>query len=122
MATLIASGSATSVSANAVSSDQISGTYQFVGPGVFTLLAKSSATGMYTTFTVGGTVLANDLAIPFTGTAGTISTADNVIVSQRILGINNRVELKFRNSTGGALTVDYMVLWDPLLGGVFRRR
>jgi len=122
MAVLIASGSALSVSANSTSAEQVSGTYQFTNAGTYSLYAKASATGMNATLIVGGTILANDLAIPFTGTAGTLDTSANPFVSQRLLGLNNKAELKFRNTTGGAVTVDFMLLWDPLLGGIFRRR
>jgi len=122
MSFIVASGSALSVSANSKSAEQVSGTYQFTGPGTYTLFAKSSATGLNCNLIVGGTILASDTAIPFTGTAGTIDLSANMLVSQRILGIQNKAELSFRNTTGGALTVDYQLLWDPLMGGLFRRR
>jgi hypothetical protein len=122
MAVIVASASALSVSANSVSAEQVSGTYQFTGAGKYSLYAKSSATGMNVTCIIGGTNLVVDSAIPFTGTAGTLDTSANPLVSQTIYGLSNKAELKFRNTTGGALTVDYILLWDPILGGVFRRR
>lgn len=111
MAVVVASGTAVSTNANTKSADQISGQYQFGGKGVYTLIAKGSATGMNLTFSVGGVALVNDLAIPFTGTAGTISVRDNVIASQLMNG--GRVELFLRNTTGGALTTDYQVWFEP---------
>lgn len=122
MAILVASNDALSVTANAVSAEQVSGTYQFTGPGKYSLYAKGSATGMNVTCIVGGTIMVNDQAIPFTGTAGTLDVTANPIFSQTLYGLNNKAELKFRNTTGGTLTVGFQLLWDPLLGGIFRRR
>ena len=79
MAIVVASGTAVSTAANTKSADQVSGTYQFVQKGKITLVAKGSATGMYLTCSVGGVALINDLPVPYTGTAGTISTNDNRI-------------------------------------------
>lgn len=112
MAVLVTSTTALSVSANAKSSDQVSGQYQYSGRGKYTLVCKGSATGLNVTCAVGGIALVNDLPIPFTGTAGTISLTDNVLVSQLMNG--GRVELTFRNTTGGALTVDSQLLYDPM--------
>ena len=109
MAITVANGSAVSVAANTKSADQVTGTYQFIGKGTVTLVAKSSATGMYATLLVGGVALINDQPIPFTGTAGTISINDNAVVSQLMAG--GRVEFYLRNSTAGAVTTDYMILF-----------
>lgn len=112
MAIVIASGTAVSTAANTKSADQISGTYQFIGKGKVTLVAKGSATGMNLQLLVGGVALVNDQPTPYTGTAGTISINDNVMASQTMNG--GRVELYLRNTTGGALTTDYLVLFEPM--------
>ena len=112
MAVVVASGTAVSTAANTKSADQVSGTYQFIGKGKVTVVGKGSATGMYITCLVGGIALVNDSAIPFTGTAGTISVNDNIMTSQVMNG--GRVELYLRNTTGGALTTDYLVLFEPM--------
>jgi hypothetical protein len=112
MAVVIASGTALSTAANTKTSDLISGTYQFVGKGKVTVVSKGSATGMYISCLVGGVALVNDLPIPYTGTAGTISINDNIITSQVMNG--GRVELYLRNTTGGALTTDYLILFEPM--------
>lgn len=112
MAVVVVAGTAVSTAANTKSSDLITGTYQFVGKGKVTLIAKGSATGMYATLLVGGQALINDQAIPYTGTAGTISVNDNVVVSQTMAG--GKIEFFLRNSTGGALTTDYIVYFDPM--------
>jgi len=105
---VISSGSATSIAGNTVSGDQVSGTYQFINTkGVIALYAKASATGLFCTMTIGGIPIINDQAIAFTGTAGTLSKTDHLLVAQAING--GRAELKFRNSTGSAVTVDFIL-------------
>jgi len=111
MAVVINSQTALSTAANTKTSDLVSGTYQFVGKGKITLAAKGSATGMNITCLVGGVALVNDQAIPYTGTAGTISINDNIITSQVMNG--GRVELYLRNATAGALTTDILLLFEP---------
>lgn len=105
MALVIGAGSAVSVAANTKTSNQISGDYEFIGQGTVTLACKASATGLNVSYSVGGVSLVNDQPIPFTGTAGTLSINDNIMVNQRVGGGRN--ELSFRNTTGGSLTVDY---------------
>ncbi len=78
MAITIVSGTALSTAANTKTADLVSGTYQNIGRGKVTLVAKGSATGMYATLLVGGVALINDQPIPYTGTAGTISINDNI--------------------------------------------
>jgi len=112
MALVVASGSAVSTAANTKSADQVSGKYQYVGKGKFTLIALGSATGMNITCNVGGVALADDTAIPYTGTAGTIDASAHVICSQVLNG--GRVELFLRNTTGGALTTDYLLYFEPM--------
>jgi len=111
MAIVIASGTATSTAANTKSSDQVSGTYQLVGKGKINLVARGSATGMNIDLKVGGISMVSDQAIPYTGTAGAISANDHVMASQVMQG--GRVELFLRNTTGGALTTDYILYFEP---------
>jgi len=111
MAIVIAAGTAVSTAANTKSSDQVSGTYQFIGKGKVTLAARGSATGMYLTLFVGGVALCNDQPTPYTGTAGALSVNDHIIASQVMNG--GRVEFFLRNATGGALTTDYLLLFEP---------
>jgi len=111
MAIVISTGSATSLAANTKSADRVSGQYQHVGPGRFTLVCLASATGMNVQCSVGGINLVNDEVIPFTGSAGTIDTSAHVMASQVLNG--GRVELFFRNSTGGSVTTDHQLLFEP---------
>jgi len=112
MAVIIASASATSVAANTKTADQVSGQFQHVGRGRFTLVALASVTGMNVECRIGGVTIAADQAIPFTGTAGTIDVSAHTITAQTLAG--GRVELFFRNTTGGAITFDTLLLFEPL--------
>jgi len=111
MAIVVASGLSTP-GANTKTADLISGTYQFIGKGKVTLVAKGSAAGINATILVGGVALVNDMPVLYTGTAGTVSINDNILASQMMNG--GRVELYLRNTTATAgTTCDYLVLFEP---------
>lgn len=112
MAIVVASGTAVSTAANTKSADQVTGRNQYVGKGRLQLIAKGSATGMTITLNCGGVAIVDDNFIPYTGTAGTVSANDNVMCDQIVSG--GRVELFLRNTTGGALTTDYIVYFTPM--------
>lgn len=107
MATPLASAMALSVSANSSSSDQVSTSKKFVGKGIIRLFCKPSATGMSVKLAVNGYPLVDSLPITWFGTTGTMSAFDNKLVEQAING--GAVELIFINTTGGALTTDYLL-------------
>jgi len=111
MAIVITGGIYTCV-ANTKSADLVSGTYQFIGKGKVTLIAKASATAPALTCSVGGIAMVNDVKIPYTGTAGTLSINDNIVCSQVMQG--GRVELYIREITGGTPTCDYLLLFEPM--------
>lgn len=112
MAVVIASGSVIAVAANTKTADQVSGQFQHVGRGRFILAVRSSATGMNVECRIGGVTIAADTAIPFTGTIGAISVSDHTMVAQTLEG--GRVELFLRNTTGGSLNTDFLLLFEPL--------
>ena len=112
MAVVVHTETALSTAANTKSADLVSGQYEFVGKGKFTLACLGSATGMNVELRIGGITVVGDQAIPWTGTAGGLSISDHVIASQVLNG--GRVELFLRNTTGGALTTDVLLLFDPL--------
>jgi len=111
MAITIASGVTISTAANTKTADLVTGQYQFTGKGKVTLVARGSAAGMNAALSVGGISLHNDLPIPYFGATGGLSINDHVVVSQVMNG--GRVEFFLRNTTGGALTVDYAILFEP---------
>jgi len=104
---------ALSVAANATSSELVSSsTYQFVPfDGVAFLAARGSATGLNVQLAAAGQTLMNDQPISFTGTAGAISLVDHQLVSFPVEE-GSRIELRFRNTTAGALTVDSILMLD----------
>lgn len=107
----IASGLSTP-GANTKTADLVSGQYQYIGKGIITLIAKGSAAGINATLAVGGVSMCDDLPIVYTGTAGTISIKDNVLVSQQVTG--GRVQLFLRNTTATAgTTCDYILMFEP---------
>lgn len=112
MAVVIYSTQGLSTAAYTKSADLISGSYQFVGRGKITVACKASAVGMWLTVIVGGVALVNDQASPYTGTTGTLSINDNILCSQVMNG--GKVEVYIRNSTAGALTMDLLVLFEPM--------
>ena len=109
---VIATTTALSVTANVKSADQVTGTYQNIGSGRLDLKCKGSATGLNVTLLIDGAPVVNDLPIPFTGTAGTLSMIDNHMADAMVRG--GRCELFFRNTTGGTLTVDSSLIWTPM--------
>lgn len=112
MAVVIHTETALSVAANTKTADLVSGQYEFVGKGKFTLAALSSVTGMNVELRVGGITVIGDQAIPWTGTAGGLDISAHVMASQALNG--GRVELFLRNTTGGAITADLILLFDAL--------
>lgn len=112
MAVVINTQTALSTAANTKTADLVSGQYEFVKKGKFTLAALGSATGMNVELRIGGITVIGDNAIPWTGTAGGLDISAHVMASQVLEG--GRVELFLRNTTAGALTTDLILLFDPL--------
>lgn len=111
MAVTIVSKTTFSTAGNAKSVDQVTGQYETVGPGKLILVALSSATGLNVTLSIGGVTIINDQPFPWFGTTGSLSLSDNVVTSQQVAG--GKVEMFLRNTTGGALTVDYSLMFEP---------
>ena len=111
MGVIVASATTESVAANTKTSTLVSGEFEFVGKGNISLSALSSATGLNVSLKIGGITIIDDKPMPFFGTTGGLKILDNVVVNQAVAG--GRVELLFRNTTGGALTVDYVLQFEP---------
>lgn len=112
MALVVHSETALSTAANTKTADLVTGQYEFVGKGKFTLACLGSATGMNVELRIGGVTIIADQPIPFTGTAGTIDISAHTMASQTLNG--GRVELFLRNTTAGALTTDVLLLFEPM--------
>lgn len=109
MGVVVASQTTLSVAANTKSADQVTGTYQFAPfDGELRVYARGSATGLNITLTVNGQQLINDQPVSFFGTTGALSKQDHEIASFDIPA-GSRVEFFARNTTGGALTLDFSV-------------
>jgi len=112
MAILVGSAVTLSTAANTKTADLITGRNQYVQKGKIVLLAKGSAAGMNVTVNIGGVAIVDDLPIPFFGATGTLDSVANVVVDQTVSG--GRVEMFLRNTSGGALTTDYSLLFTPM--------
>lgn len=112
MAVVVNSETALSTAANTKTADLVTGQYEFVKRGKFTLACLGSATGMNVELRIGGITIVGDQPIPWTGTAGSLDISAHVMASQVLEG--GRVELFLRNTTGGALTTDVLLLFEPM--------
>ena len=112
MALVVYSTNSLSTAANTKTANLVSGTYEFIGKGKITLAARGSATGMNLSLSVGGVFVVDDQPIPYFGAAGSLSANDHVVCSQMVSG--GRVILQLRNTTGGALTTDAVLYFDPM--------
>lgn len=101
------------------SANQVQNTYDYIGAGKLYLYAKASAATVSCNLFINGTQVCRNLPITFTGTAGTISTSDNLVTAVNTLG--GRVELTFIASTGTP-TVDFLLTFEgiPLGRGIAR--
>ena len=111
MAVVVASGTTISTAANTKTADLVTGQYQFVGKGKITLVARGSVTGMNATVSVGGIAIIDDLPVPYFGATGALSSNDHVVCSQVMGG--GRIQFFPINTTGGAVTTDYVLYFDP---------
>jgi hypothetical protein len=109
MGVVVSSQTGLSIAANSKSTDQITGTYQFVPYDCqLTVYARGSANGVNIQLFVNGQALMNDLPVPFFGTSGALTKNDHEVSSFDIPA-GSRIEFFARNTTAGALTVDFNV-------------
>lgn len=95
-----------SVPANSVSANQLAGElYEFVSrPTRITLLAAAAAVGLRATFLIGGVAVVNDQDVSQANRFPV--TPDDVMTSEVGMG---RLTLTFRNTTAGAIVVNWAV-------------
>ncbi|HEX9415046.1 MAG TPA: hypothetical protein VF916_16200 [Ktedonobacterales bacterium] len=100
------SGQAVSVAANATSTNQLAGQlYEFLDrPAKVMLSATSSAAGINATLLIGGVAVLNDQPISQANRFPILP--DDIVTSEKGMG---RMILTFRNTTGGALTLNFAV-------------
>lgn len=84
--------------------------YEFVpAPGVVTYIHNATAVGMVVTITSGSDQLLQEAPVPAGGTAGVIPSALNVAPITDAVGAGDRQAVRYRNPTGGAITVNGIV-------------
>jgi hypothetical protein len=108
----IASGITLSTAAYTKTANLITNRNQFLPKGRIILVARGSAAGMNATLNVGGVALCDDLPLQFIGTTGGLTLKDHVILDQVVAG--GVAEFFLRNTSAGALTVDYAVYFEPM--------
>jgi len=113
MSILIASGTTISIAAYTTSAELVTGQYQYIGKGRLTLAATTSAIGMNLSLSINGIPLVSDLPCPFVRATALLSINDHVVVSQ-VQKTGGYVSFKLRNTSAGALTSDYQLLYDPM--------
>lgn len=111
MAVVVCADATYSVAAYTKSADLVAGQYQNVGKGKIILVVYPSAIGMQATLSVGGITIVNDMPIPWFGTTGSMDLSAHVLVSQMMQG--GKIEFYLRNTTVGALTNDYQLMFEP---------
>lgn len=97
-------GQATSIAANAVSTNQLAGQlYEFLDrPAKVMLAATSAAAGIFVTLLIGGVAVVNDQPISQANRFPILP--DDIVTAERGIG---RMILTFRNTTGGAIVVNW---------------
>lgn len=111
MGNILGAATGTSVAANTTTSNVLTTAKSLVPKGVLTLYARPSATGMNIKLTVNGYAIIDTQPAPFFGTSGAMTKKDHMVVEQLVNG--GAVELIFQNTTGGAVTYDYVLEHTP---------
>jgi hypothetical protein len=88
--------------------------YQYVPrPGIVKLNHRATAVGLLATWTSGSDQLMQEAPVPAGGTAG--QTPGDFQVPPMIdqVGPNDRQSIRYRNPTGGAITIDGIIDYTP---------
>jgi hypothetical protein len=81
--------------------------YEYIPTGAnLQLLHRATAVGMVCTFTSGSDTLQEEAPVPAGGTAGVIPSQFDVPPIVDAVAAGDRLKLRYRNTTGGAVTVD----------------
>jgi hypothetical protein len=112
MAYPIASDITLSTNAYTKTANLITGRNQFLGKGKIQVFARGSAVGMRLSLIVNGVAICDDQVIPYFGATGSLSMKDHIVLEQNVAG--GTAEFYLRNTTAGALTTDYTILFTPM--------
>lgn len=88
--------------------------YEFVPrPGIVKILHRATAVGLVVTITSGSDQLLQEAPVPAGGTAGQTPSEFNVAAITDGVNAGDRQAIRYRNPTGGAITVDGIVDYTP---------
>lgn len=81
--------------------------YEYIPVGArLQLLHRATAVGLVCTFTSGADTLQEEAPVPAGGTAGVIPSQLDVPPIVDDVAAGDRIKIRYRNTTGGAITVD----------------
>jgi hypothetical protein len=88
--------------------------YEFAPrPGIIKILHRATAVGLVSTVTSGSDQLLQEAPVPSGGTAGQIPSEFNVPSITDPVNAGDRIAIRYRNPTAGAITVDGVVDYTP---------
>lgn len=88
--------------------------YEFVPrPGIVKYLHNATAVGLVATITSGSDQLLQEAPVPAGGTAGVIPSEFNVAPIVDAVQAGDRQAVRYRNPTGGAITVNGIIDYTP---------
>lgn len=88
--------------------------YEFVPrPGIIKILHRATAVGMVATVTSGSDQLLQEAPVPAGGTAGQTPSEFNVAPITDGVNAGDRQAIRYRNPTGGAITIDGIIDYTP---------
>jgi len=83
-------------------------------PGQVRVLLRTTAVGVLAAVMAGSESIQDETPIQSGGTAGVTPSPLNTTPIEFVAGAGDRIAVRIRNTTGGALTVDGLVIVEPL--------
>jgi hypothetical protein len=83
-------------------------------PAQVRILVRTTAVGVLAAVMAGSESIQDETPVQSGGTAGVTPSPLNTLPIEFVAGAGDRVSLRLRNTTAGALTVDGVVTVDPL--------
>jgi len=81
--------------------------YEYMPLGaVLQLLHRATAVGLVCTFTAGSDTLQEEAPVSAGGTTGVLPSPLDVPVIEDAVAAGDRIKLRYRNTTGGAIVID----------------
>lgn len=89
--------------------------YQYVpAPGLISILHRATAVGLVATIVSGSDQLMQEAPVPAGGTAGQTPSQFAVAPVSDPVARGDRISIRYRNPTGGAITVDGIIDYTPV--------